>query len=348
MGIGLGVISGSTINAIAIQKDNGQLKLPNWLIFRGLSSSKNNTLKATNSGRKPNQILNREVGLEEREITSLSKRWIEIASKEKDLEASGFLLSIDNQEFAQLEASKRLPAASAIKIPILLTVLSLIDSGELNWDESLELTNEVVGGGAGWMAYQPTGKIFPVHEVATEMIRISDNTATNLLIKRIGGINILNEHFKAFNLSSTEIKNLLPDLEGSNTTSAKDLALTIARIDSGELLSTRTRDLFREIMSTSMTNRLLPGGFLKGLGVNKKEVDYNLLIKGYRIYNKTGDIGIAYADAGLIQMPDNTRAVAGFLVKGPFNDPRSAELIRKMSAAMVPFLKSKRSSSSDD
>ena len=30
--------------------------------------------------------------------------------------------------------------------------------------------------------------------------------------------------------------------------------------------SQRTRDLFREVMSTSITNRLLPGGLLKGLG----------------------------------------------------------------------------------
>ena len=92
-------------------------------------------------------------------------------------------------------------------------------------------------------------------------------------------------------------------------------------------------------MSTSITNRLLPGGFLRGLGIEEQKIDENLQIKGYRIYNKTGDIGIAYADAGLIQMPDNSRAVAGFIVKGPFNDPRSPELIRKMAQSLVPFLK---------
>ena len=48
---------------------------------------------------------------------------------------------------------------------------------------------------------------------------------------------------------------------------------------------------------------------------------------------------IAYADAGLIELPDGRRAVAGFLVKGPFNDPRSTNLIRAMAAAMAPHLK---------
>ena len=61
--------------------------------------------------------------------------------------------------------------------------------------------------------------------------------------------------------------------------------------------------------------------------------------QGLRVYNKTGDIGIAYADAGPIELPDGRRAVAGFLVKGPFNDPRSTNLIRAMAAAMAPHLK---------
>ena len=191
------------------------------------------------------------------------------------------------------------------------------------------------------MAYQPLKKQFPVHEVATEMIRVSDNTATNLLIERIGGIEVLNNHFKALGLHSTRVRNLMPDLAGTNTTSTQDLVRTITLVDQGNVLSQRTRDLFREVMSTSITNRLLPGGFLRGLGIEEQNIDENLQIKGYRIYNKTGDIGIAYADAGLIQMPDNTRAVAAFIVKGPFNDPRSAELIRQMAKALVPFLKPK-------
>ncbi|MED5264043.1 MAG: serine hydrolase, partial [Cyanobacteriota bacterium] len=49
------------------------------------------------------------------------------------------------------------------------------------------------------------------------------------------------------------------------------------------------------------------------------------------------------ADAGLIELPDGSRAVAGFMVKGPFNDPRSTELIRDMAAAMAPVLKPKPS-----
>jgi len=343
MGIGLGVITGSALKTIALQQQDGQGIPERLLSFNWISLPSIIDFKLLNPKKKERQNLNLNLPFKEKEIITLSKRWKELASKEKDLEASGYLLLLDNKRFAQLAPNAILPAASAIKIPILVVALSMVDSGQLSWNELLELNQNAVGGGAGWMGYQPLGESFPIYEIATEMIRISDNTATNLLIQRIGGIQNLNERFKNLGLHSTEIKNLLPDLKGSNTTSTKDLTHTIAMVDSGDVLSPRTRDLFREVMNTSRTNRLLPGGLLKGLGVEKTDVDYNLIIKGYRVYNKTGDIGIAYADAGLIQMPDNTRAVAGFIVKGPFNDPRSAELIRKLAAAMVPSLKPKSS-----
>ena len=56
------------------------------------------------------------------------------------------------------------------------------------------------------------------------------------------------------------------------------------------------------------------------------------------VHNKTGDIGIAYADAGLIELPDGKRAVAAFMVKGPFNDPRSTNLIRAMAGEIAKSL----------
>ena len=170
------------------------------------------------------------------------------------------------------------------------------------------------------------------------MIRVSDNTATNLLIKRLGGINIVNQKFKEIGLKNTQINNYLPDLDGTNLTSTKDLSLAMALVDNGYLLNVSSRDIFREIMRKSKTNTLIPSGILRGLGKESKDTDYHLSLKGYLVHNKTGDIGISYSDTALIQTPHNSRAFASFIVKGPFNDPRSPELIRNLSAELVPFL----------
>lgn len=342
MGVGLGVISGSALKMLAPQVQQGNVTLPAWLNLDRLQ------LAALAPGRQP-QATNTASAMAtslgrfetKEEITALSQRWRALAAAEKDLQASAFLLKLDDGRYAELSPDTALPAASSIKTPILLVALELLDAGDLSWNEPLTLSKTTVGGGSGWMASKPLGSRFPTHEVATEMIRVSDNTATNLLIERVGGKELLNERFNALGLSATVVNNWLPDLEGTNTTSARDLARSIALVDTGEVLSTRSRDLFREVMGTSRTNRLLPGGLLKGLGGEQGEPDDSLMVKGYRVLNKTGDIGIAYADAGLIELPDGSRAVAAFLVKGPFNDPRSTELIRAMAAAMAPVLKPK-------
>ncbi len=272
-------------------------------------------------------------------LEPLILKWKEIIKDNPDLEASAFILFTDKNEYAEINSETLLPAASSIKVPILIVLLSMLDSGEVLWNEELTLTQEVIASGSGWMAYENIGKKFPIFEVASEMIRVSDNTATNLLIKRIGGIELLNSRMKKLGLKNTKVNNYLPDLEGTNLITTKDLSLAMALVDTGYFLNGRSRDIFREIMSTSQTNSLIPKGILKGLGKDTDEIDYRLSIEGYIIYNKTGDIGISYSDTGLIQTPYNSSAIASFIVKGPFNDPRSPELIRNLSAELIPFFK---------
>ncbi len=271
-------------------------------------------------------------------LEKLINKWQSLIIKNSDLDVSCFFLSLDNQVYAEIKSENKLPAASSIKVPILIVLLTMLDRGEIFWNEKLTLTEDTIGSGAGWMAYQEIGEEFPVFEVATEMIRVSDNTATNLLIKRIGGIKIINKKFKEIGLENTQINNFLPDLGGTNITSTKDLSLAIALVDNGYLLNVTSRDIFREIMQKSKTNTLIPSGILRGLGKENKNIDYHLALKGYLVHNKTGDIGISYSDTALIQTPQNRRAFVSFIVKGPFNDPRSPELIRNLSAELVPFL----------
>jgi len=281
-------------------------------------------------------------------LEKLINKWESLIINNPDLDVSAFFLSLENQVYAEVKSDTKLSAASSIKVPILIVLLTMLERKEIFWNEKLILTEDLIGSGSGWMAYQDIGEGFHVFEVASEMIRVSDNTATNLLIKRIGGINIINQKFKEIGLKNTKINNYLPDLDGTNLTSTKDLSLAIALVDKGYLLNVRSRDIFREIMQKSKTNTLIPSGILRGLGKKSQDIDYHLSLKGYLVHNKTGDIGISYSDTALIQTPHNSTAFASFIVKGPFNDPRSPELIRNLSAELVPFLVPDQKSSSQN
>ncbi|WP_254977361.1 serine hydrolase [Cyanobium sp. ATX 6A2] len=321
MGVGLGVLAGTGLRLLAPRLAEGNLPS-----FGQLAEAPEQQSLAM--GRfQPRQ-----------EITELSERWQQLAAAQKDLKATGFLLVLDDGRFAQLGPDQPMPAASSIKTPILVVALEDLDSGKLSWNDPLQLTQELVGGGAGWMATRPLGTRFPFREAATEMIRVSDNSATNLVIQKLGGQAAVNARFQTMGLSATQLNNWLPDLDGTNTSSARDLARSIALVDTGETLGPRARDHFREIMASSGTDTLIPQGLLQGLGKNAEQADPELLSLGITALNKTGDIGTAYADAALIQLPNGQRAVAAFMVTGPFNDPRSAELIRGMAAAVSQTL----------
>ncbi|MBL6802712.1 MAG: serine hydrolase [Synechococcus sp. BS307-5m-G38] len=338
LGVGLGLLTGSALRWLAPHVEQQTFSLPSWLPQLTKESDSPETAESlAPEAAKPKFTVGRFQPTSE--ITALSASWKTLAATQKDLQASAYMLVLDDGRFAQMNGDRPMPAASSIKTPILLAALERIDEGDLHWNEPLVLTKELVGGGAGWMASRPLGSRFPTHEVATEMIRVSDNSATNLLIERVGGKEEINTKFQELGLTATVVNNWLPDLDGTNTTSARDLSRSIAIVDTGETLSPRSRDLFREVMSTSVTNTLLPTGLMQGLGGAQGAPDDSLAQKGYAVLNKTGDIGIAYADAGLIELPDGRRAVAGFLVKGPFNDPRSTNLIRAMAKAMAPHLK---------
>ena len=327
IGAGLGVIAGTTLKLLAPRLAQGAVGVPRL----------DPAPKLLPGGHRGQGRFE-----PRRELTAVSQRWAQLAAAQKGLSAAGYLLVLDDGRYAELNPDRPLPAASSIKTPILLVALDRYDQGRLRWDEPLPLTKETRGGGAGWMASKPLGTPFPLHEAATEMIRVSDNSATNLLIKRLGGKEALNATFQGLGLGATVLRNWLPDLEGTNTSSARDLARAIALVDTGEKLGPRARDLFREILGTSRTNTLLPAGLLKGFNKEAADPDSELLPLGIKVYNKTGDIGIAYADAALIQLPNGQRAVAAFMVKGPFNDPRSGDLIRAMAAEVARSLMGKR------
>lgn len=84
-------------------------------------------------------------------------------------------------------ADERVRAASTIKLPILAAVFDLAARGELSWDERLPLRREDIVSGSGVLREFTPGESFRLDDLVRLMIVVSDNTATNLILERIGG-----------------------------------------------------------------------------------------------------------------------------------------------------------------
>ncbi len=251
------------------------------------------------------------------EITPLKNAVQNLVATNPNLTPGVFLVDLDNGNYVDVNGSTSFPAASTIKVPILLAFFQDVDAGKIRLDEMLTMQQDVVAGGSGTLQYKPAGTQYTALEVVTKMITISDNTATNMLIARLGGIEALNQRFRTWGLTTTTIRNQLPDLEGTNTTSPRELANLMAIVSQGNLVSMPSRDLMLDILRRTQRDTLLPSG----LGT------------GARIYHKTGDIATMLADAGLIVVPTGKRYIASVMVQRPENDPRAEKLISSISRA---------------
>lgn len=238
-----------------------------------------------------------------------------------DLRAGVFVVDLDTGDYLDLNGSTPLPAASTIKVPILVAFLQDVDTNQASLDEMLTLQANDMAVGSGELQYAEIGSQFSALDVASKMITISDNTATNILLRRVGGIESANQRFQGWGLSNTAIRNLLADLEGTNTTSAQDLSLLLTAVAQGDLLSLRSRDRFLEIMRGTVNNTLIPTG-----------TDPDAVVA-----HKTGTIDGMVGDTGIVDMPNGRRYVLTVLVQRPVDDPRAQELIRQIASTTYQY-----------
>lgn len=251
------------------------------------------------------------------EIMPLKTVVQQLAAKHPQLLPGVFFVDLGTGNYVELNGESTFSSASMIKFPILVAFFQDVDAGKIRLDEQLTVKKELIGGGSGDLQYKPVGTKLSALSTAIKMITISDNTATNMLIDRLGGAAALNQRFSSWGLTVTQIHNPLPDLSGTNTTSPRDLAQLMAAVEQGHLILVKSRDRLLDIMRHTTIVTLLP----KGLG------------EGATIAHKTGDIGSMVGDVGLVDMPSGKRYIAVAMVKRPFNDEQAKELIRSFSRA---------------
>jgi beta-lactamase class A len=92
--------------------------------------------------------------------------------------------------------------ASTIKTFLLEQASSAVDAGTLSWDLPVAVTPEHVAVGDGVLATWPLPVTLPLHAVAQLMTALSDNTATNVVVDTLGGLEVVNDALGAAGCST--------------------------------------------------------------------------------------------------------------------------------------------------
>lgn len=251
-----------------------------------------------------------------REMTDVVTKATPLIRNVTDLIPGVFVMDLDNGDYFSFNGNATFSSASMIKLPILIAFFQDVDAGKIKLDEMLSVQQSDIAEGSGEMQYAGVGTQYSALETATNMIITSDNTATNMIIRRLGGIQTCNQRFQQWGLQQTLLRKPLPDLEGTNTTSPKELVSLMALLNEGKLISMKSRDRAFDIMRRTVTDTLLP----------------SVMSPGSTIAHKTGDIGSLVGDVGVVDLPTGRRYAVATMVKRPHNDPRGQDLIRQIAA----------------
>ncbi|MGJ3248405.1 MAG: serine hydrolase [Elainellaceae cyanobacterium] len=325
LGVGVGAIAGtliSVLNPAARYQGETAQTLTNSVLSpaesgEGTTSAQDRRLMKNESGRSLPITLQLR-----KEMRPLMDGIRELTLDTPDLTPGIFLVDFDSGAYLDLNGTRQFSAASMVKVPILVAFFQEVDAGKIRLDKMLTIEEDDIATGSGDLQFQAIGTQYSAIEVATMMITISDNTATNMLIREMGGMEILNRRFQSWGFSTTQLNNLLPDLDGTNMTTPRELVELMIMVSQGDLISMRSRDRLLDIMQSTVTNTLLPAG----------------LAPDAAIAHKTGDIGSMVGDVGVVDMPSGKRYAIATMIQRPHNDERAQDLIRQVSGMVYDYL----------
>ncbi len=153
------------------------------------------------------------------------------------------------------------PQASSIKIPILLELFRQAQTGTLKLEERVEVKKPQLAAGSGVLLhFSDGGSAISLRDLAVLMIVLSDNTATNILIDRVGMQNV-NENLRRLGLTQTRLQRIMLDTEAQrasreNLSTPREMVQLLEMIDAGKTLNPANTQAALEILKYSKNTAL--------------------------------------------------------------------------------------------
>ena len=249
-----------------------------------------------------------EIGALKYQLTSLMKEY-------PSIKPSIYVWEYENGKYVDINSEEIYSAASIIKLPVLVRLFKSIEANQMTIYDEMTLTNYYQSSGSGDLQYAQTGRKYSLDQLAKTMIQDSDNTATNMLMSKMGGMDDINIGLRDWGISKTYVRTWLPDLKGTNKTTAKDIAKILYNLDNPGFLNINSREYIIDYLSHVKNNRLIAAG----LGENAL------------FLHKTGDIGTMLGDAGIVYAPNGKKYIVVILANRPYNSPQGKDFIVKAS-----------------
>lgn len=296
-----------------------------------------------------------------------------LAEKAKPGTLGVLMLDLQTGEARGVNIDKPLPMQSVFKLPLGIVVLDAVDKGQLKLDTVVTLTEADLA-----PAYSPIAEAFPekrdyrIEELLRASVAQSDNTAADVLLKLVGGPEVVTRFFRTRGIATFRLdryeRELQPQSVGLPPLTAPLVGLD-AFIDAQNALPVEAQNAALRLYLADPRDRLSPRGAVEILAL----LDRGKLLspaattlmrsilrstttgtarlkggapKGAAVFHKTGTglsvekVNSATNDIGIIALPDGRKlAVAVFLsgseLPSAERDAMIAEVARLATTKLV-------------
>lgn len=197
------------------------------------------------------------------------------------------MLDLSTGYRASYDAGRSMPAASTIKIPVMVEVFRELEAGRFDLQTHVTLRAHDKDWGSGDLCDAPVGSSYTVGTLLGKMIDVSDNTATNMLI-RLVGLRQIDATMSSLGLDRTRLTgDIRTDgwaIRTTLRTSPDDLARLLTLMAQRRLVDEWSSSQMVSILEGSEINTLLPQG----------------LPDDIEIAHKTGSLNDTLNDAGIV------------------------------------------------
>jgi len=241
---------------------------------------------------------------------------------------------LDGSEEWMHEADKVYHAASTMKVPVMIELFRQESEKQLSLSETLEVRNEfksVVDGSPYSMdlgddsdatVYKNVGKTMTLEELNVQMITVSSNFATNLLIDRLGVKNV-RATVEAMGAYGVEVRRGVEDQKAFdlgiiNETTARGLFVLLNAIARGTAVTKSASQRMVDVLAAQKFNDGIPQG----------------VPPGTKVAHKTGTITRVHHDAAIVYGARPCLLV--ILTRGIEKEADSDALIARITKALLP------------
>lgn len=229
-------------------------------------------------------------------------------------------------------------AASTMKTPVMLELFRMQEQGMLSLDDSVQVKNEfrsIVDGSTFSLTlgesesegkYTKVGNYVSLKNLIYDMITVSSNLATNVLIEIADAKQVM-KTMKAIGADKIQVLRGVEDLKAynlglSNTTTAYDLMLIFREIYFHTIINEATAAAMTDILKEQHYTEIIPA----------------LLPDDAVTANKTGSIQGVVHDSGIVFLPDGRAYIIILLGKEITNMDNAVETEANVSKMIYDYM----------